>query len=401
MTREHTPGEGDEPRSFQELAALAESLAGSGPEGQGHELQELVRTRSVLVLCGAGGVGKTTTSAALALAGAQAGRKVLVLTIDPARRLAEALGIPPHSPHPTPVPMERLAACGFEGPGTLDAWMLDPRVVFENMVHRLASPERARTLIESRMFRHLSELAAGMQEYTAAEALHELATSGRYDLVVLDTPPSRNALDFLDAPGRLMRFLEDGIVQLFVPNERGGLLQRAGRLVSGVFSRVFGESFVEELQLFLGAFSGMFSALRTHTEQLRALLSSEQSAFLLVTSTEEEALNEALFFREQITQRDLPFAGFVLNRSFARLDGLVHPRDVEVPVAVPALARVALEKMRALADREWERARSDLRLLGRLRELAGAGRFAVAAPHLGDAVEDLPGLLRLARGLGA
>src|SRR5690606_13032316 len=155
----------------------------------------------------------------------------------------------------------------------------------------------------------------GMQEYTAAEALHELATSGRYDLVVLDTPPSRNALAFLDAPGRLTRFLEDGIVQLFIPNDRGGLLQRAGRRVRGVFARVFGESFMEELQAFLGAFSGMFGALRSHSDQLRELLSSDQSAFLLVTSTEEEALTEALFFREQITHRGLPFAGFVLNRS--------------------------------------------------------------------------------------
>lgn len=381
---------------MNEPSAEASPLA--APPGSG--LDRLIREKRVLVLCGAGGVGKTTTSAALALAAAQAGRRVLVLTIDPARRLAEALGIPAHSPHPTPVPRERLEASGITGPGSLDAWMLDPRVVFERMVQRLASPERARAIVESRLFRHLSDLAAGMHEYTAAEAVHELAAEDRWDLVVLDTPPSRHALDFLDAPGRLARFLEDGVVQLFIPREGRGLLERAGRIVSGVFSRVFGESFVEELQTFIGAFSGMFGAIRSHSEELRALLSSRDAAFLLVTSTEEEALTEALYFRDRIAQRGLPFSGFVLNRSFARLDGLADPAEVEIPADAPPDTRAALAKLRALAERERERAHADGRLLDRLRSLAGQDRLAVAAPHLGEAIDDLPGLLRLARGLG-
>ena len=359
-------------------------------------LSALVREKRVLVLCGAGGVGKTTTSAALALAGAKAGRRVLVLTIDPARRLAQALGIPESSPRPTPVPPERLAEIGVSGPGSLDAWMLDPRVVFDDLVRKLSSPEKALVILHSKMYRHLTELVAGMQEYTAAEALYSFAAEERYDLIVLDTPPSRSALDFLDAPGRLGKFLEDSVIQLFLPKEGVGLLRRAGRFLSGVFARVFGETFIEELQTFLGAFSGMFAALRQHTAGVRELLASEKAAFLLVTSTDEEAVDEALYFRDKLAERALPFAGFVLNRSYASLEGLPHPD--ELGGAPTGEEQAVLAKLGRFADEERSRAKADGRLLERLKGLAGRG-FAVAAPHLGEAVEDLPGLVALARGM--
>jgi anion-transporting ArsA/GET3 family ATPase len=239
-----------------------------------------------------------------------------------------------------------------------------------------------------------------MQEYTAAEALYEYATADRYDLIVLDTPPSRNALGFLDAPGRLSSFLDTQIVQLFMPSKSGGILRRAGRLVGSVFSRAFGEQFVADLQTFLGAFSGLFGALRSHGAGVRELLQSSRTSFLLVTSPEEAALREALYFRDQIQARQLPFAGFVLNRSLARAPELSHP-DTLVPQAHEAEARTALRELGQLADREHAQGRRDSALLERLAALAGPDRFAVAAPHLGDAVEDLPGLLELARGIGA
>ena len=371
-------------------------MSGQAPVGTpGPSLAALLRDQRVLVLCGAGGVGKTTTSAALALAAADAGRRVLVLTIDPARRLAQALGIPPGAARPSPVPRDRLDAAGVSSRGSLDAWMLDPRVVFENLIRRLATPETAKAILATSLYHHLTELIAGMQEYTAAEALFELSQSGAYDLIILDTPPSRNALDFLDAPGRLSRFLDDGIVQLFLPKEGGGILRRAGRLLGSVFLRVFGEQFVAELQVFLGAFSGLFASLRAHTEGVHALLSSERSSFLLVTSPETSALDEALFFRDQILSRKLPFAGFVLNRSLALVAGLPGPGAV--PEA--ELAAGSRQKLDELVAREREQAALDAALLERLRALAGTGRLALAAEHLGDSVEDLPGLLALARGL--
>ncbi|HXN54794.1 MAG TPA: ArsA-related P-loop ATPase [Myxococcales bacterium] len=363
-------------------------------------VEALLRDKRVLVLCGAGGVGKTTVSAALALAAAHSGRRALVLTIDPARRLAEALGIPAHASHPTPVPRDRLAAAGVAAGGELDAWMLDPAVVFENLIHKLASPDSARAILETRLYRHLTELVAGMQEYTAAEALYELSREERYDLIVLDTPPSPSALDFLDAPGRLSGFLDGQIVQLFLPSHGGGLLRRAGRLVGSVFARAFGEQFILDLQTFLSAFSGTFGALRSHTAGVKELLESAKTAFLLVTSPAEAAVREALYFRDQILARSLPFEGFVLNRSLARGRELLHPETFAAEARV-AEARDALRKLGIFAERERVQGDKDAALLERLAALAGPGRFAVAAPHLGDAVDDLPGLLQLAAGLSS
>ncbi|MBS2020820.1 MAG: ArsA family ATPase [Deltaproteobacteria bacterium] len=368
----------------------------TSPDPSSDRLAALLRDKRVIVLCGAGGVGKTTTSAALALAAADRGRRVLVLTVDPARRLAEALGIPPHADAPTRVPEELLRKAGVRPGGALDAWMLDPRIVFENLVKKLAPPEKAKAILDTRLYRHLTELVAGMQEYTAAEALHTFAENQAYDLIVLDTPPSRNALDFLDAPGRLSRFLDEGIVQMFLPREGGGLLRRAGRLVSSVFVRMFGETFVQELQIFLGAFSGMFSAIRAHTEGVRALLGSDQAAFLLVSSPETAALHEAHFFRTQIEGRALPFKGFVLNRSHARAATLPHPSELTHDAEV---SQASLDKLKPLADRERSQAIADAQVLDELRSRAGAHGLAVAAPHLGDAVEDLSGLHQLAQGL--
>jgi anion-transporting ArsA/GET3 family ATPase len=248
------------------------------------DLHTLVTTKKVIVACGAGGVGKTTTSAAVALSAAKAGRRVLVLTIDPAKRLAQALGIREHMRHPTPLSRETLAEAGITT-GSLDAWMLNPDVVFESLVHRMAPTKaQAERVLSSRLFKHLSELVAGMQEYTAAEALYDLSTSGRYDLVVLDTPPARNALDFLEAPGKLARFLDERIISLFLPTTAKGLFKKAQELIGTVFARVFGAEFFSELQEFLAAFTGMFGPMRAHAEGVRKLLTSDRKSTRLNSS---------------------------------------------------------------------------------------------------------------------
>ena len=361
------------------------------------DLNQLVMTKKVIVCCGAGGVGKTTTSAALALAGAKAGRRVLVLTIDPARRLAQALGIREHMREPTPLPRELLVEAGVTT-GSLDAWMLNPDIVFQGLVKRLATtPAQAQRIIDSRLFRHLSELVAGMQEYTAAEALYDLSSNGRYDLVVLDTPPARNALDFLEAPGKLARFLDERILNLFLPGKSRGLFKKATELIGNVFSKVFGPEFFEEIQDFLGAFGGMFGPMRAHAEGVRALLSSPDSAFLLVTSPDQAALADARYFRDRIRDMGLPFGGFILNRSWVRTDGIVSPDAL--PVGEEAAARSGLAKLQVLAALEHQRADRDQALLAQLEGEVPATAFAIAAPYLGDAIEDLHGLAALARGI--
>lgn len=366
----------------------------------GGELHRVVTTKKVIVACGAGGVGKTTTSAALALAGARAGRRVLVLTIDPAKRLAQALGIQEQMRHPTPLSKETLAEAGVTT-GTLDAWMLNPDVVFESLVHRMApTKEQAERVLKSRLFRHLSELVAGMQEYTAAEALYDLSTSGKYDLVVLDTPPARNALDFLEAPGKLARFLDERIISIFLPNTSRGFFKKAQELIGSVFSRVFGAEFFAELQEFLAAFAGMFGPMRAHAEGVRSLLKSNEAAFLLVTSPDQAALEDARYFRDRIKSMGLPFAGFVLNRSWVRTDGLVSPEHLELTdhANVPGVQE-AIRKLGQLAAVELARVKRDRELLAQLVAEVPSTAFAVATPYLGEAIEDVRGLAMLARGI--
>ncbi|MFK7928255.1 MAG: ArsA family ATPase, partial [Myxococcota bacterium] len=172
-------------------------------------IEELVMNRRILVVCGAGGVGKTTTATALALAGARQGRRVLALTVDPSKRLAQTLGVDRNLEAPISIPEERLRLAGIEPPGSLETWMLDPKLVADRMVQKLAKdPEEVERLMQNRIYRGISRMVAGMQEYMAMEALHEFHEEGRYDLVILDTPPSRNALAFLEGPQRMANFLD-------------------------------------------------------------------------------------------------------------------------------------------------------------------------------------------------
>jgi anion-transporting ArsA/GET3 family ATPase len=368
------------------------------PEDTSTFIEPLVRTKRVIVCCGAGGVGKTTTAAAIGVAAAVEGRRVLVLTIDPARRLAEAMGLPEAARNPSAVPRARLDEMGIPLRGELHAWMLSPEVVFESMVRRLAtSEERVQEILANRLYQHLSKIVAGMQEYTAAEALYTLSSDGKYDLVVLDTPPSRNALAFLEAPKKLSMFLDERIIGVFLP-KKSAFMRAASDLIERVFVRAFGEGFFQELQGFLSAFSGMFGGMREHAEAVRTLLTSDESAFLLVTSPEPAALSEASFFQNKILSLGLPFAGYILNRSWAYTRGFVGPESVSVPDSASEIDRVGMKKLIQLADQERWRAQRDRDLLARLKMETAAGS-AIATPHLGGAVEDLAGLARLARNL--
>lgn len=378
---------------------MRSDLRPSAPDTEPTFLEPLVRERKVIVCCGAGGVGKTTTSAALGVAAAVKGRRTLVLTIDPARRLAEAMGIPAGARAPSAVPRNLLDQIGVPPGGVLDAWMLSPEVVFESMVRRLAEgEERVQAILNNRLYQHLSKIVAGMQEYTAAEALYTLANDGRYDLVVLDTPPSRNALAFLEAPRKLSLFLDERVVSVFLPKKSGAFMRAASDIVDRVFTKAFGEGFYKDIQEFLSAFSGMFGGMRQHAEAVRALLTSQDATFVLVTSPEPSALAEAGFFKAKIAELGLPFAGYVLNRSWAYTRGFSGPEQVALGPETTDKQREAFRKLGQLADGERWRARRDRDLLSRLR-MDSPDNAAIATPHLGGAVEDLAGLAELARNL--
>ena len=202
---------------------------------------DLLRKKKVIVCCGAGGVGKTTTAAAISIAAARAGRKVLVLTIDPSRRLAETLGVSRNPTDPVRIPKERSDAAGITT-GTLDAWMLDIKLVSDGAVRRLVKSEAdAQRILTNRIYQQVSTMVAGMHEYTAMEALHRLVHEGRYDLVVLDTPPSRNALDFLEAPRRLSGLVDSRAISAFLPKSDSMVARAASRVIEKILSAVFGE----------------------------------------------------------------------------------------------------------------------------------------------------------------
>ncbi|MCB9649437.1 MAG: ArsA family ATPase [Deltaproteobacteria bacterium] len=368
------------------------------------KLGALVKSKTVVVCCGAGGVGKTTTSAALALAAAKEGRRALVLTIDPARRLAQALGIPPTGKEPVHIDAGLLAKAGIELPpgGELHAWMLDPKVVLEGVVDRFApTAEDAAKIRGTRLYQALCEVVTGLQEYTAAEALFEFKERGQYDLIILDTPPSRNALDFLDAPRRLARFLDERTLAVFAPDpdkKPNPVVRAAAKVVQTALTRTFGEGFAEELSTFLGSFGKLFNKMRIHASGVRKLLLSDQAAFVVIASPEEAALTEAVFFKGRIKDLGLVAEGFVLNRSYAGRQDLEPPHDARERLAAggetDAHLLDALEKLAPLANGEAVRIESDRKLLDELERegLRDGGHGAMALPFLDEVVDDLPAL---------
>ncbi len=351
----------------------------------------------VIVCCGSGGVGKTTTSAALALRAAERGRKVVVLTIDPARRLAQSMGIEKLDNTPRPVPglSEEARTAG----GSLDAMMLDMKRTFDEVVEAQASPEKAAQILNNPFYVTLSSSFAGTQEYMAMEKLGQLRQdarkSGRWDLIVVDTPPARSALDFLDAPERLSGFLDGRFIRLLLAPAKGpAKLMTAGvGAVTNTMAKIVGAQVLKDLQMFVAAFDTLFGGFRNRAQQTFELLQTKETAFLVVAAPEPDALREAAYFVERLSAEQMPLAGLVVNRATEGLEGL------SVEQAVAAADRLEHEAgeptissgvLRLHADRMRRVARE-----ARLRQ-----RFAAAHPHvptvvvpaLSTDVHDLDGL---------
>jgi anion-transporting ArsA/GET3 family ATPase len=269
----------------------------------------------IVVCCGSGGVGKTTTAAALGLRAAERGRKVVVLTIDPARRLAQSMGI--DSLDNTP---RRVKGVDDSAGGELHAMMLDMKRTFDEIVESHADPERAAAILGNPFYQSLSAGFAGTQEYMAMEKLGQLRAKDEWDLIVVDTPPSRSALDFLDAPKRLGSFLDGKLIRvLLAPAKVGG---RAGMkflnvgmsMMTGVLGKVLGGQFLKDVQTFVAAMDSMFGGFRTRADATYKLLQAPGTAFLVVAAPERDALREAAYFVERLAAEDMPLAGLVLNR---------------------------------------------------------------------------------------
>lgn len=366
----------------------------------------------VIVCCGAGGVGKTTTSAALALRAAEQGRRVVVLTIDPARRLAQAMGL--HELDNTPRP---VAGMGEGTDGRLEAMMLDMKRTFDEVIVAHASPEKAQQIFDNPFYQALSSSFAGTQEYMAMEKLGQLraqaehaARSGdeqAWDLIVVDTPPSRSALDFLDAPQRLGSFLDGRLIRvLTAPAKAGGraylkVVSVAVGGATGVLTRLLGAQILRDVQAFVAALDTVFGSFRERAEETYRLLQQPGTAFVVVAAPEPDALREASYFVERLGADRMPLAGLVLNR--VQAEQATHMSADRAAAAAEDLDDAGEHPLTAAllrihADRMHRRAR----------EQALAARFTSAHPNvpvvevaaLAEDVHDLDGLRTIGEKLG-
>jgi anion-transporting ArsA/GET3 family ATPase len=365
-------------------------------------VSDLLAGKRVCVCGGSGGVGKTTTSAAIALGMAAEGAKVAVVTIDPAKRLANALGLQELENEPRRVEPERLTATAGEFRGELWAMMLDPKRTFDELIERVAAdPERAEEIKRNRVYRELSTAVSGSQEFTAVAKLYELERDGDFDLLVLDTPPSRNALDFLDAPGRLTSFLDGRGVKAFIRPTGLGMrvLGRGAAPLLGALRRVTGVDLIGDLTTFFGLLGDMTDDFSERARGVERMLKASTTAFLLVTSAQQAAIDEAIWFRRTLTEGGLPFAGVIVNRVHHDILGEAEPKDL-----VSALdAELAGDLAARVADNffDYHRlAQRDARNVTRLRDELG-DQPLLLVPHLDDDVHDVEGLLRIHRYLFA
>jgi anion-transporting ArsA/GET3 family ATPase len=296
------------------------------------------RTR-VIVCCGSGGVGKTTAAAAIGLRAAERGRHVVVLTVDPARRLAQSMGLT--SLDNTPRPVDGVdAAAG----GSLHAMMLDMKRTFDEIVEAHADPDRAAQILANPFYQSLSSSFAGTQEYMAMEKLGQLRRTDQWDLIVVDTPPSRSALDFLDAPERLGRFLDGRLIRMLTGPAKAGrtylkVLNAGFSMMTGALTKVLGAQVLKDMQTFITAFDSMFGGFRERAESTYRLLQTPGTAFLVIAAPEPDALREASYFVERLAAERMPLAGLILNRvhrpAAARLSAarsLAAAETLEAPV---------------------------------------------------------------------
>ncbi len=274
------------------------------------------RTR-IIVCCGSGGVGKTTIAAALGLRAAERGRHVVVITVDPARRLAQSMGLSGLDNTPRLVP---LRTPGTRTGGSLHAMMLDMKRTFDEIVETHSDPDRAAQILANPFYQSLSSSFAGTQEYMAMEKLGQLRRTDEWDLIVVDTPPSRSALDFLDAPQRLSRFLDGRLIRLLTaPTRAGGraylkVVNAGFGMLTSIVTKVLGAQMLRDVQTFVAAFDTMFGGFRERADDTYRLLQTPGTAFLVIATPQPDALREASYFVERLSQDRMPLAGLVLNR---------------------------------------------------------------------------------------
>jgi anion-transporting ArsA/GET3 family ATPase len=364
-------------------------------------VEALAEGKRVLICAGSGGVGKTTTSAAIAAGMAARGLKVCVLTIDPAKRLADSLGLAELGNVERRVDPELFAEAGVEaGEGELWAMMLDSKATFDEVVAKHAPDEETRdAVLSNRIYQELSSALAGSQEYMAMEKLYELWSEDRFDLLVLDTPPSRNALDFLEAPNRLLQFIEGRSLQVFLA-PTGFAAKVAGRgtsMTSSSLKRITGVDLLSDLAEFFGSFRGMVGGFRERAAKVNELLSDEQSTFLIVCGPQTETVSEAVFFFGKLQEQGLPFGGAIVNK--VHVAGSAPAKGLKAALSGQLAPDLAARVVRNYKDYRLL-AKRDRRNIERLAVELETSEI-IEVPYLDRDVHDLGGLFEVNRHLFA
>jgi anion-transporting ArsA/GET3 family ATPase len=365
---------------------------------------DILEDKDVCICAGSGGVGKTTTSAAIATGMASRGLKVCVLTIDPAKRLADSLGLAELGNDARRVDPALIEGQGVEMEGELWAMMLDAKATFDELVRRHAPDEETRDrVLGNRIYQQISNALAGSQEYMAMEKLFELHSEGRFDLLVLDTPPSRDALDFLDAPRRLTQFIEGKSMKVFMKPTGIGMkiAGRGASVMFGILKRLVGFDLLADLQEFFTAFSGMVDGFQERAKRVNELLADPGTCFLVVCGPQGEPISEAVYFHRKLVEAKLPFGGVIVNKvhSFGDRssdDDTEVRRELSELLGDDELAgRVAanLADYRALSQRDSVN----------IDHLAAemSTRSVIRVPYLDEDVHDLAGLAEINRFLFA
>ncbi len=386
------------------------------------ELLDSLVERRLIVCVGSGGVGKTTTAAALAIQAAILGRRAIVVTIDPARRLANSLGLQALGNDEMPISLSKFRDAGVEPKGTLHAMMLDTKKTFNDVISRVSPDEETRDrVLGNLIYKHISDTLSASHDYMASEKLYDLYNSGKYDLIVLDTPPMKNAIDFLEAGGRLSRFFDEGIISWFLkPHSSGrrrglGILKGPGAVVYKLLGYVFGTDFLDEISEFFLASKDLFGGFRERADFVgRLLRDGSRTRFVVVCTAMSTSMEEARYFHRQLVDRDMPGGRFIVNQigRYAELQRsedeegayLGQPERVWLKEALSSRAgkkQVAsfVERLEGHFDRAVAAARDDRRAIEGLRAFAGSRSRVCVVPRMAEDIYDFDGLLRIDREL--
>ena len=367
------------------------------------DLNSWLLNKKLVVCVGSGGVGKTTTAASVGLWAAIQGKKVMVLTIDPAKRLANSLGLEGMPPEGAKIDLSSMP----DAKGELWAMMLDSRHTFDDLISRIAPTDEVRDrILANHVYQQMSAAFAGSQDYMATERIYDVVSDGDFDVVVLDTPPVKNALDFLESPGRLIKFLDQQVLAWFLEPAKKGLI---GSLMSGgsalvlrLLSAVLGKAFIEDLTEFMQDFESLFEGFRARHDEVQKLFRADGTTFVTICAPTESSTDVAVFFQEELHERELPRGGVIVNqrhRSDAGTDSAQEvlgeivsklSTDLQDKTASSILARLSMAHKR-LTDLST----AEASVISPLRKASMGGDFYQEVPRLDTEVNDLESLRRI------